>query len=884
MDGDRDVEEDVMPLRPSTKAILAVALRHPYARLRTYNPPQLGKNKFGENAVGAGKGKDTPTESMPTLSQLSQGEIKEDLEVLLGYRREVGAVLNAGAVPGMPEAGMPAGLGGVYGAPGMDPSAMGPISVSNTSVAAAAPEGFNPGGIGMGADPTQAGSLSDYPRNVYSNFDQREHGRSREGQAFNDHLAAHQHMGTGMPSSGGSKALSNGREKERERDRPSSKKYSTAPGVGTGHGGYVGPTSAQQQQQQQPRDRDIHSHSGYLSHSHRQPIDSYGSPGLGLQNMQRPPDTNGPRERENGMVGIQHMPLPPVPSTAPVGSSSGGSKHLHHHHPVPPASGHPQPNQHPSLMWDGSRRDREREGDLARERSHSGANRNPGMTSSAGYGANPGSSAGNGGSAGGMGSGSGRPHSHSMSHQHQSTHYHLTHTHGRSSAQGSTNHGHSHSTLHTHTHAHPHSSGSTSHVHVIHNHGPGPTGNGGNGGGGGVAGGASSSSSRRANAYEEPSSASGGGAHRSRTSYPSASTVDREKELRERERLAGAIPSMNVMHPSLSHGSTGQERDRDRDRDRHAGYAIPHSSRDSWSDRERDRAKERDERRDRDRMGHSQAGMSTAPGFSTLPQPSQPQQGGSSSNRGSRSGSISMHPSQGGGYPQSQSSLPGSRYNYGSSSAYSPPATQATQQRRNTPPPLLPPVPNTSRYTTSSNTHRRASPGPSDPLSYASSSQAQAEMAAIHSPTSSLNPPGFNPWSAPPRSSGRPYQPSPPPQKIPPPTIISGTTFNSSASGGPLNPLPGPTLSPILPSASTTSPAPLPSISPAPRPSSSASLHAILQPSSRDAVLSPQPPRRSGSSGDGGGSGAAPMEVDSVVQPQTSFGHPSLAPSNHEGK
>jgi hypothetical protein len=163
-------------------------------------------------------------------------------------------------------------------------------------------------------------------------------------------------------------------------------------------------------------------------------------------------------------------------------------------------------------------------------------------------------------------------------------------------------------------------------------------------------------------------------------------------------------------------------------------------------------------------------------------------------------------------------------------------------------------------------------------LSYSSSSQVQAEI--IHSPTSSLNPPGFNPWSAPPRSSGRPYRPSPPPQKIAPPT---GTSFNSSAGGGPLNPLPGPTLSPILPSA--VSPAPRPSISPAPRPPSSSSLHAILQPSPRESAITPQPVRRNGSGSGEGGSGVGPMELDPPMQQQqTGFRHPSLAPLNPDGK
>lgn len=773
---------------------------------------------------------------MPALSQLAPAEIQNDLEVLLAYRRGFGEV--GGMLTGI-ASGPGADLQGVNGPNPLLDGGLGTITVSSAVVPTPEAPFITP--MGEIVHPQVA---PEYARNLYE-LEQRGSQRSRDRkppQAFNDHLAAHQYSNVAMP---GAKGSSNGRDREQDR----SKKYgSSAVPVTLNHGYPNNAMPPQQQQQQQQRDTQMHGGYPHSQHSHRQgqTMDPYASPGLGLQNMQRLPDSGDPRDQgrerdRDGMTGIQHMPLPPAPST--VGSGGNSKHHHHHHHPTSAggAPGHVQGSQHPSLGWEGSRREREKEADAQRERSHSGAGRmGPGPS---GYTQPPPPPPGSS-------SGTGRQHSHSVSsHPHQHTHYHPSHAHSRSSAQGSAAHAHSHSVLHTHSHSHTHPA-PTSHLHVIHNHAPVPSANAGSGGNG--------SSGRR---YEDPNAASNN-SHRSRTSYPSGPSVDREKELRERERLAGAQPSMNVMHPSLSHGNGGQERER------HAGYAVPHVGREPWADRERDRPKERDERRERDRERERERvhPMSMS---SLSSHPSQQQQ------RSSRPESHAQ-----GNYSQTQPSMTGSRYPYNGPQPYSPPSTQASQSRRSSPPPLLPPVPNTSRY--SGTTHRRSSPGPPDPLNYNSSSQVQGETSAAHSPTSSLNPPGFNPWSAPPRSSGRAYrQPSPPPQKITPPMSSSHNTggggYTSSSSGGPLNPIPGPTLSPILPSA--VSPAPRPSISPAPRPTSSASLHAILQPPSRENALTPQPVKRSGS-------GEGPMEVDPPIQQQqhTGFRHPSLAPLSHEGK
>ena len=803
---------------------------------------------------------------MPSLSQLAPAEIQSDLEVLLAYRRGFGDALAAGGGDLLGGLTAPAGTTPIIPATGPDGTFPG-ASVAAAPPPSEVPFAGGPGVLGMGeprmhSSQAQAQAMGpDYARSMYEleqrELREREHARNREHpQAFNDHLAAHQYSSSGIPGHG-AKLPSNGRDREGNRER--SKKYAGSAGPPPmGHGGYGG--SGMPSQHQQQHQRDVHPHGGYphsqqQQHSHRQGMDQYGSsPGLGLQNMQRLPDNGDHLRERDGMVGIQHMPLPPAPSTIPTGPS-GNSKQHHHHNHHPPGgssvgpvgtSGHAQGNQHPSLNWEGSRRERERERDrererevdIQRERSHSSAGR------AVGYAQGPpppppGSS-----------STTGRSHSHSVSsHTHPHAHYHSAHGHSRSSVQGSgTTHAHAHSVMHTHPHSHSHT-GPTSHLHVIHNHGPGPTTSGtASGGNGGT-----SSSARR---YEDPSASANSG-HRSRASYPSGPSVDRDKELRERERLAGAPPSMNVMHPSLSHGGTsGQERER------HSGYSVPQSSREPWNDRERERErpKERDERRERERerdRGHPMS-MSSLSGHSSQQQPQQPQQ----QQQQQRGGRPDSHAPPQGSYPQASSSIPNPRYSYNGSAAYSPPSSQPSQSRRNSPPPLLPPVPNTSRYNT---THRRPSPAPADSLTYNSSSQAPTEMATAHSPTSSLNPPGFNPWSAPLRASGR----AAPPQKITPP---AGYT-SSSASGGPLNTTAGPTLSPILPSA--VSPAPRPSVSPAPRPTSSTSLHAILQ---RENAPVPQPAKRSGS-----GEGAGPMELDPPTQ-HMGFRHPSLAPLNHEGK
>ncbi|PVG03743.1 hypothetical protein CPB86DRAFT_821838 [Serendipita vermifera] len=766
--------------RPSVRAIVSVALRHPYARfpvIPSGDSSDPSKAKSTNSANSKAQPGQTPAvaSNMPTLSQLNKMEIDNDLEILLGYRRGYGDVAMT------PVNGLPPNTTATTG--------------NATMGAATAPlmNGVQPGmssPSGMGVPPVQ-----DYPRHTYDH-DQR------EMLPYNDH---HAHQPVMSQQQVNSKNTVPGRERERDsgRERSSTvKKYPSSTSLGTHPNG------------QQPVSNQSHPYSYPSTHSSRLGANEMGGYSPPSQNVQRLADPAG-------AIGLQNMPLPPAPSTIPAGKhhlntslTSGLSM----------GSGSASHGQHPSLAWDSGKRERDRDDNSGRERSHSGA----GRASVSGATGVPYSSS----TPPLVPGGSGRPHSHSVSHPHP--HYHPTHAHSRSHTHvthpsGGHSHSHTHG-VHHHSHPHSHTHSGNAHLHVIHNHGPGPQTN--NAPLPQPSGSSSrpGSSAKHMNDYDKMGRTDGSSAwkdrpydddprgHRSQSSYSTPmNPMDREKDYRDRERSSGGIPSMNSIHPSLSQSQ-----------DRHSAYVISHPSshgtggRDQWSERdrekERDRQREREERdryggRDRDRYSSSSMAMPGPPAHRDQP-------GDMEGVRDVRTSIASQGQPYGSKYPYSSSAM-------GSVPNYSPPGMQAPLSRRNTPPPppLLPPVPNTSsRY--GSNPASRRSP-PIDPdIIPGGSSNLPPESA--HSPTSSLNPSGYNnPWSAGPRSTTRSHRPTSP-------TIIPGT---SSKINPPMS-QPTSNLSPIL-ARPNSSMAPRPPISPAPRPTSAHSIHAILQPTS-EITKSPQ--------------------------------------------
>jgi hypothetical protein len=772
--------------RPSVRAIVSVALRHPYARFPTVSSAD-SKGKSTSGAISKSQPSQSPAVSsnMPTLSQLNKMEIDNDLELLNGYRR---------------------GYGDVAMTPinGIAPNSVANAGNSNSmSTAPPLMNGVQPGissPSGMGGPPVQ-----DYSRNPYEPD-------PREMVPYNEH---HPHQS--MMNQTSSKSATSGRERDRDagRDRSSTiKKYPSSASLGTHPNG------------QQPVSNQSHPYSYPSTHGPRlggaSELGGYSPP---PQSAQRLPDPAG-------AIGLQNMPLPPAPSTIPA----SGKHHLNTTltGSLSMSSGSGSHGQHPSLAWESGKREREREDNGGRERSHSGAGRTA-ASNAAGV---PYASS----TPPLMTGGSGRSHSHSVSHTH--THYHPTHTHSRSHTHvthpaGGHSHSHAH-VPHHHSHAHPHPHSSSSHLHVIHNHGPASSAN-----PSGSLPQPSSSSSRpgssakhmgeydkmgrpdSSNTWKDRPYEDDPRAHRSQSSYSAPmNTMDRE---RDRDRASGGMTGMNVLHPSLSQGQ-----------ERHPAYVISHPSqmsdgRDQWNERDRERDRDRHRgREERDRYGGKERDRYSS-GMSMPPLRDQP---------GDMEGVRDVRPSGSSGNAQQGPSMSsyGSKYPYPSSAmgsipSYSPPGMQAPLSRRNTPPPppLLPPVPNTSSRYGSNPASRRSPPVDPDIIPVGGGSSNMPSEVTAHSPTSSLNPSGYNnPWSAGPRSTARQHRPSSP-------TILPGPT--SSKINPPLqsmNGLPQPTstLSPIL-ARPNSSMAPRPPISPAPRPTSAHSIHAILGPTS-EITKSPQ--------------------------------------------
>lgn len=749
------------PVRPSMKTIVSVALKHPYARLpnlvaTTSNgiDATKGSKSATTNGVAAGSNGKSAQQAMPSLSQLGEFDIQDDLDLLRSYKRGFTE----------PDAGLQ----------GLPPGASSGAPLSNAS---------NAPGVAAGGNEYPRYSLNPSSAAGYDTDP------SREPQ-YADHSGGYQ----GYPGHGTQRPPGmNGSGRERESRKHHTHNFGQLPSSA-----YNTPTGPQ----------------------HRQPADSnsYPSPGLGLQNMQRPP--------ENLSSGISAgMPvLPPAPSTLP--SSSAGNKHHHHHHhhhhPAPASSTvggtTSHHSQHPSLSIEPVRR--ERDSSLSREKTYSSAANAVGMgvvAPNSSYVPQTSAGAAVAVAAGHMPP-TGRVHSHSISHyHHQSSHGHahsqsVGHTH--SSRQRAEGHSHSHThTMQVHHHSHSHTHGSSapggapasgsSHAHVIHNHGH----------------------STMAPPPQTPPAQyregiSTGGAYRGESKSRGSTTTSSKRNRQEDAnwKRSGyeedAQPSAGL-HPSLSQSGypSGQT------------TSASARRRDSWSDREEtERMRDRERARDREK--------------DKLYSQSQP---GGMMSISSLSGSAAA-----GQYPTTTRDSHASRYAYGSGPGYSPP----NHPRRSSPPPTLPAAPSTMGRYAHPVTGTRQSPaneGVDVPGSHAE--------AASHSPTSSLNPPGFNPWSAGPRSTTstvapRPYSATSSPavtaasstlggSKITPPLPSASTATSTSAS----TILPRMvSTSPVLPRPPTAPPRP--SISPAPRPPSSSSIHAILQPPRREKgsnITSPQP-------------------------------------------
>lgn len=507
------------------------------------------------------------------------------------------------------------------------------------------------------------------------------------------------------------------------------------------------------------------------------------------------------RERERDPM-IQALPqLPPAPSTVP--SSAGGRGHHH----LPPSSAGAS---HPSLVWE--RRDdgpatgaRERSASMtsgvARERETDRYLRDVSTAS--------------GGQRHQDTRGPTDGHTRSHGHHHHSHHSH-PHSTGVIASSRDTNagsgraHSHSHNTTghhhyplaHTHTHGHAH----THHTHHGHSH---------------------SLASHSHPHGQHLHVIHDHGPTQLHHPAPGTSAVDRPPSSGNGNVYPVGAERRNV---DRERDRAALERERERERERDRNIAMhPSLSRDSALDR------------------HAYS--------SQPPLPAPPNRTGSALS-GPRRDSWEE------GRERSRDASSYSRY-YGTAGV--PPTSGGTQYsptlpgKRSSPPPVLPPVPNTASSTSRFGLNIPARSSPVLPPPSAGDVQ-EVDKSAIavdrSSPTSSLNAPGFNPWSAAPapRPAPRYKPPSPAPQingsKVTPPLPSSGTS--------------GPTLSPIL-SRPPQAPSPVPgrpSVSPAPRPRSSSSIHAIL------AQPATQPPP-SASFGMGSKSptrdGGEAMEVDGLT-------------------
>ncbi|KAG8820912.1 hypothetical protein FRC17_009989 [Serendipita sp. 399] len=708
---------------PSLKEVVSAALRHPYARLPHSFISERGSIHSMLNGGNRGSiahmtalkmPQGQAASSMPVMSQLTEAEVHDDLEILLGYRRPYEEV----EIP--------------------------PHDAHHPNVALLSGTGLDINNLSSVHVPTGR-STSEHSRTPHDNS-------RRDAQSFSDQGNLHNRSVSGLNATFSANNM-NGRDRPSDQERAPNSNRSQPPG---------------------------HSHasvSGHSYHPHVRPVNqaSNQSPGLGLQGLHRTSEiTSAP-------LAIQNLPLPPAPSTLP---HSSANKLLQTGSGLSPRTNASSTHsQHPSLPWESGKREREKDhdGHTGRDR-HTVASSRSSVAPTHSYSTPAGPTPSHGG----------RTHPHSVSH-----HYHTGHSHHVPQHVGNRPHTHT-VQVHHHSQSHSHHP-STSHLHVIHNHAP------------------------MASPAESPKSSA---------SYRHEVTMRPGYQVEKSNRAEATPGTWKGTSYEESEGprprssySNGPERDNDRDFHRTltsgSNSSLPHlthplerssmtssfhtssqgvPSREAWNERDhgdRDRVQMRDKELHRER-GHSGASHPSSNLY----------------NNSDRQSSSAQPPT--------------SRYQH----------QAAPRSSGASPLPLLPPVPNTShRYTNPIAGARQLPTETPDPFS--NNGPFSPSEAPDHLQPAPLAHPGFNPWSAPPRTTTRPSTVGSP-TLVPPLGQILGAKPDSSI---PSSTVPNPlasqraSTSPILARPQQSiSPTPRPPLSPAPRPPSSSSIHAILQAPLREAV------------------------------------------------